>query len=247
MFVKFVIFAICLQIASACLGMGGCGGGCGMQQCGRYCARAKGAKTVSLEDRNAAPRNPDEEFLQCCQDRELPGACLSKCNFRSYTAASLRSMFLRLDACPIEAASALHFCATRGQDHRTCCGRNGVGSTSAGPRCFLFCDEEPRNRTQLDLTFLPCLDKFEEMKQCFWADAVNSHGYRNPLPVPARSPQRQLSSPNPYQSIYGINPQQQRFQQQQQFYNSQEQQRQQFYAPSSAGVRPLQPLAVSPI
>lgn len=88
------------------------------------------------------------------------------------------------------------------------------------------------------------------MKQCFWADAVNSHGYRNPLPVPARAPQRQLpqQSPNPYQSIYGINPQQQQ-QRQQQFYNSQEQQRQQqqYYAGSSAGVRPLQPLAVSPI
>ena len=50
-------------------------------------------------------------------------------------------MFFRLDACPIEAASAIHFCASRGKDHRTCCGRNGVGATEAGSRCFLFCDE----------------------------------------------------------------------------------------------------------
>lgn len=62
-------------------------------------------------------------------------------------------MFFRIDACPIEAASAIHFCASGGKDHRTCCGRNGVGATEAGARCFLFCDEVSRFFIDFTLNF----------------------------------------------------------------------------------------------
>uniref|UniRef100_A0A7E4ZSS4 DB domain-containing protein n=1 Tax=Panagrellus redivivus TaxID=6233 RepID=A0A7E4ZSS4_PANRE len=203
MLFKVLLVLVSVQVATACFGLGGCGG-CGMS-CGRFCSRARGSKTLSFDSKTpigdaVPPSNPDEEFLECCKDRDLPGACLSKCNYRAYTAATLRSMFFRMDACPIEAASALHFCASRSKDHRSCCARNGVGNTEAGGRCFLFCDEEPRNRTQLDLTFLPCLDKFEEMKQCFWSDTVKDYQFnsysRSALPEAAGS------QPLPQSAIY---------------------------------------------
>uniref|UniRef100_A0A0M3HKU0 DB domain-containing protein n=1 Tax=Ascaris lumbricoides TaxID=6252 RepID=A0A0M3HKU0_ASCLU len=41
-------------------------------------------------------------------------------------------MFFGLDACPIQAANTIHFCATRGVDHQHCCARNGVTTTLAG-------------------------------------------------------------------------------------------------------------------
>ncbi|VDN28352.1 unnamed protein product [Cylicostephanus goldi] len=31
-----------------------------------------------------------------------------------------------------------------------------------------FCDQRPGNVTQLDLTYLACYDRFENMKACFW-------------------------------------------------------------------------------
>ena len=33
-----------------------------------------------------------------------------------------------------------------------------------------FCDQRPGNVTQLDLTYLACYDRFENMKACFWQD-----------------------------------------------------------------------------
>ncbi|KAE9554522.1 hypothetical protein FO519_002278 [Halicephalobus sp. NKZ332] len=240
---KLLILALCVQVTVACFGLGGCGG-CGMS-CGRYCARAKGARTLAVGSGDVVGtrkyQNPDEEFFACCRDRGLPDACTSKCNYRSYTASSLRSMFFRLDACPIEAASAIHFCASGGKDHRTCCGRNGVGATEAGARCFIFCDEEPRNRTQLDLSFLPCLERFDQMKQCFYSDSVQSKQptfpyYRNPLPqspihpsgYPSQNPSGYPSqNPSVYTNQFGL-----------QRYDG-------AVTGPQAGVKPLQPLAVS--
>uniref|UniRef100_A0A914CJU5 Domain of unknown function DB domain-containing protein n=1 Tax=Acrobeloides nanus TaxID=290746 RepID=A0A914CJU5_9BILA len=160
-----------------CIGLGGCGGGggggCG---CGRGCARARASKTLRLGEggKPLSEMSPDEQFMECCRDRLLPDSCLSHCSYRTYTADVLRAMFLRIDACPIQAASDMHFCASQSQDHRRCCAERGIGYTAAGAKCFIFCDEEPRNSTQLDMTFLPCLDKFEDMKSCFWHEA-NSH------------------------------------------------------------------------
>lgn len=38
-------------------------------------------------------------------------------------------------------------------------------------QCFTFCDQRPGNVTQLDLSYLACYDRFENMKACFWQKA----------------------------------------------------------------------------
>lgn len=47
MLLKIIVLAFCVNVAVACFGLGGCGG-CGMS-CGRYCARAKGARTLAID------------------------------------------------------------------------------------------------------------------------------------------------------------------------------------------------------
>uniref|UniRef100_A0A8R1IQL7 Uncharacterized protein n=1 Tax=Caenorhabditis japonica TaxID=281687 RepID=A0A8R1IQL7_CAEJA len=37
--------------------------------------------------------------------------------------------------------------------------------------CFTFCDQRPGNVTQLDLSYLACYDRFENMKACFYQKA----------------------------------------------------------------------------
>ncbi|VDD88533.1 unnamed protein product [Enterobius vermicularis] len=117
-------------------------------------------------------QSPDQEFYECCKERGLPPSCLDKCSYSSYSGKALRDMFLRTDTCPVRAANDLHLCATRGRDHRMCCYKNGVTSTIAGDKCLLFCQKPPENQTELDLSYLPCYDQFEVMRQCFWSDAV---------------------------------------------------------------------------
>ena len=96
--------------------------------------------------------------------------------------------------------------------------------------------QEPRNRTQLDLSFLPCLERFEQMKQCFYADSVQSKQptfpyYRNPLPQTPIRPSTYPSSNSPgvYTNQFGI---------------------QRYDAPAAshpAEIKPLRPLSVSPL
>ncbi|CAD5220759.1 unnamed protein product [Bursaphelenchus xylophilus] len=159
---------------------GGCGGGYG---CGPYgCARlkARGSKTLKIKDVDdaeteeveKAPQTPDEKFMACCLSRRLPDQCLNKCSFSSYNRNALQNMYFRADSCPMQAAADLQFCAAQGRDHRECCARNGVGATVAGQKCLLFCDQRPGNTTQLDLSYMSCFDKFENMKGCFWHDIV---------------------------------------------------------------------------
>ncbi|KAK0414502.1 hypothetical protein QR680_011466 [Steinernema hermaphroditum] len=170
---------------------GGCGGGYACGQYGCYRARARSAKTVHVssdeqEDEyhhdeeyvadDREPQTPDEKFMACCRDRNLPDACLSKCSFRSYTRDALQAMYFRQDKCPMAAASELQFCAAQGRNHRECCARNGVASTLAGPKCLTFCDQRPGNITKLDLTYMACFDRFENMKGCFWHDLTKGHG-----------------------------------------------------------------------
>lgn len=49
-----------------------------------------------------------------------------------------------------------------------CCVRNGVANTLAGDKCLTFCNQVPGNVTHLDMTYLSCYDRFENMKGCFW-------------------------------------------------------------------------------
>uniref|UniRef100_A0A0M3I3X6 GON domain-containing protein n=1 Tax=Ascaris lumbricoides TaxID=6252 RepID=A0A0M3I3X6_ASCLU len=120
--------------------MGGCGGGCG-----RCCARAKGSKTFSasgiVRGGGSLERrlDPNERFFECCKEQQLPPSCLNKCSYSNYNQVTIRNMFFGLDACPIQAANTIHFCATRGVDHQHCCARNGVTTTLAGSKCLIFC------------------------------------------------------------------------------------------------------------
>ncbi|VDK58012.1 unnamed protein product [Anisakis simplex] len=150
-------------------GGGGGGGGGGIGGCSQCCARARGTKTHSGNPKqfgavlrtdgnrpstmvliqlaificdlplNMKLKNPNDDFLTCCKDAGLPSACLSKCSFSRYNKDTLRNMFFGLDACPIQAANDMHFCATKSMDHRECCARNGVGNTLAGDKCLIFC------------------------------------------------------------------------------------------------------------
>ena len=94
-------------------------------------------------------------FLECCEDRQLPDSCLSRCNFNTYTKESVSTipiactyykssiismlvqligMYFKTDGCPIEAAAELQYCAARGRDHTACCRQNQVHTTLAGEK-----------------------------------------------------------------------------------------------------------------
>ncbi|CAP33947.2 Protein CBG15775 [Caenorhabditis briggsae] len=113
-------------------------------------------------------KNPNFIFRQCCEQRGLPDACLNKCHFNSYTKDALQGMYFKTDGCPLEAAADMHFCAAQGRDHTQCCVRNGVTTTLAGQKCLTFCDQRPDRVTKLDYSYVPCYDRFENMKQCFY-------------------------------------------------------------------------------
>uniref|UniRef100_A0A0N5B7U3 DB domain-containing protein n=1 Tax=Strongyloides papillosus TaxID=174720 RepID=A0A0N5B7U3_STREA len=118
----------------------------------------------------SSPIDPNTAFLNCCMDRQLPDACLEKCNFNRFNKNTLTEMYFKRDACPIAALSELQFCAARGKDHRPCCARNGVTTTLAGEKCLIFCDQTPGKVTPLDMSYISCFDRFENMKSCFWHD-----------------------------------------------------------------------------
>ncbi|VDD98106.1 unnamed protein product [Enterobius vermicularis] len=79
-------------------------------------------------------------------------------------------MYFKQDPCPLEAMKEMQFCAAQGQDHRPCCARNGVTTTLAGAKCLTFCDQRPGIITRLDMSYVSCFDRFENMKSCFWHD-----------------------------------------------------------------------------
>uniref|UniRef100_A0A914D871 Domain of unknown function DB domain-containing protein n=1 Tax=Acrobeloides nanus TaxID=290746 RepID=A0A914D871_9BILA len=174
-----------------------CGGGCGTgYQCGQYgCyrertysrARVHGSKSAIRsqsrlfgkerfralssriqEEEDSRSNNPNMMFMQCCENRGLPDACLQKCTFNSYTKDALLNMYFRTDECPIEAAAEIQYCAAQGQDHRECCAMNGVHTTLAGEKCLIFCDQRPGNVTVLDMSYISCYERFDEIKTCFW-------------------------------------------------------------------------------
>ncbi|KAI6240914.1 hypothetical protein M3Y99_00400100 [Aphelenchoides fujianensis] len=113
--------------------------------------------------------NPNNLFRQCCEDRRLPDACLSKCNFNVFNKAALEAMYFKNDACPLEASADIQYCAAQGRDHRPCCFRNGIQSTAAGEKCLAFCDQRAGQVIKLDFSYLPCYDK-QWIKKCFFDD-----------------------------------------------------------------------------
>ncbi|KAK0412989.1 hypothetical protein QR680_006523 [Steinernema hermaphroditum] len=131
---------------------------------------AASPSVAALRRSSTAFSNPNEAFLNCCMDRKLPDACLKHCNFRGYSKETLTAMYFKSDACPLEAMREIQFCAAQGRDHRSCCARNGVTTTLAGPKCLTFCDQRPGRVTQLDTSYISCFDRFESMKACFYHD-----------------------------------------------------------------------------
>lgn len=103
-------------------------------------------------------------------DRKLPDACLKKCQYNEYRRDSIIGMYLKQDDCPIEAVREIQFCAAQGKDHTDCCERNGVGTTLAGQKCFVFCNQKPGRVTQLDMTYLPCFEVcfLKVLKKFIW-------------------------------------------------------------------------------
>ncbi|CAB04461.1 DB domain-containing protein [Caenorhabditis elegans] len=126
--------------------------------------------SVLRNSKSEQPINPDRAFYECCIDRKLPDACLSKCSFGAFTKPTLQAMYFKQDPCPLDAMKEMQFCAAQGRDHRDCCARNGVTTTLAGPKCLSFCDQRLGRNQQLDMSYVPCFDRFESMKSCFWHD-----------------------------------------------------------------------------
>jgi hypothetical protein len=85
-------------------------------------------------------------------------------------------MFFKIDACPIEFAADIHFCAAQGKDHSQCCVSQGVGMTLGGQRCLIFCNQVPGYVTPLDLSYMPCYDRFDAMKDCFYSSIMTDVG-----------------------------------------------------------------------
>ncbi|VDN18254.1 unnamed protein product [Gongylonema pulchrum] len=52
---------------------------------------------AELPEKAHAYRDPNEAFLECCMDRQLPDACLSKCNFNYYNRQTVRNCFYFLN------------------------------------------------------------------------------------------------------------------------------------------------------
>ncbi|GMS84599.1 hypothetical protein PENTCL1PPCAC_6774 [Pristionchus entomophagus] len=125
------------------------------------------------DERPPLPSDPNAAFMACCESRGLPDACLHKCTFNTYTKDSLTRMYFKQDACPLQASAEIQFCAAQGRDHRECCARNGVANTISGSKCLTFCDQRPGNVTMLDMSYIGCYDRFENMKSCFWHDMAS--------------------------------------------------------------------------
>uniref|UniRef100_A0AAF5DP49 DB domain-containing protein n=1 Tax=Strongyloides stercoralis TaxID=6248 RepID=A0AAF5DP49_STRER len=180
-----LISALYLSFSEACFSSGICGGGCAPPPPAPVCSSGCGAgytcgqygcyrvRTLKIdEDDSNKQLNPDQRFMACCQSRNLPDSCLNKCTYSTYTRQALQNMYFRTDNCPMQAAADIQYCAAEGKDHRECCYRNGITTTLAGAKCLTFCDQRPGNITKLDFSYMPCYDRFENIKQCFY-QAVN--------------------------------------------------------------------------
>ncbi|CEF70557.1 Domain of unknown function DB domain-containing protein [Strongyloides ratti] len=123
-------------------------------------------ESTSLITNNISP-SPDDKFLECCQSRDLPKICQNICSYSNYTKKTLQQMYFNTNGCPLSAISSIHFCASGGKNHKECCIKKGVSLTPSGDRCLIFCDTEPAIPMQLDISYVNCYEKFDEMKECF--------------------------------------------------------------------------------
>uniref|UniRef100_A0A1I8BIK4 DB domain-containing protein n=1 Tax=Meloidogyne hapla TaxID=6305 RepID=A0A1I8BIK4_MELHA len=182
--ILFRILFLCQWIKTilSCISLGGCSflsGYPGYQRCltatgatyyrncyGGICRhhRLKGSQILSLNESDS-------------ENNKTTGDENEEEEKDDFGAIQLRSMFLHSDDCPIESASIIHFCASQNQDHRECCLRSGIEQTRAGPKCLLFCDKMPENETLLDLSYLPCFERFSEMKRCFYENSLRTIDY----------------------------------------------------------------------
>ncbi|CAI5444771.1 unnamed protein product [Caenorhabditis angaria] len=189
-----LVLALLIVVASTCKSNGSCGC-CGC----RAKAKARAANRVNIDefdpkddgnifgleiwndtkihvnDNNVARlTNPNHLFHLCCENRKLPAACVQKCHFNVYDKQVLENIFIGTDDCPLDFLPEMQFCAAQGKDHRECCTARGVGDTPAGSKCLTFCDQRPDIYTPIDYSYSPCLDRFEDMKQCFYNDIRKS-------------------------------------------------------------------------
>ncbi|VDM67480.1 unnamed protein product [Strongylus vulgaris] len=73
------------------------------------------SSSVAENRKSKGPIDPNQAFLDCCMDRQLPDPCLSKCNFRIYTKDALTAMYFKHDPCPLAAMKEMQFCAAQGR------------------------------------------------------------------------------------------------------------------------------------
>ncbi|CAA83014.1 DB domain-containing protein [Caenorhabditis elegans] len=192
----FVLLATLLILTDACGSSGACGCcGCRAKAKARAAKRVSGdlvqefdgkddgnifglkvwndTKTPITEKSIQLLTNPNHLFHVCCEERQLPPACVQKCHFNVYNKGVLESMFFGSSECPIEFLPEMQFCAAQGKDHSQCCSQSQVDATTAGSKCLTFCDQTPDLYTPIDYSYAPCLDRFEDMKRCFY-DNVKS-------------------------------------------------------------------------
>ncbi|VDP17139.1 unnamed protein product [Onchocerca flexuosa] len=114
-----------------------------------------------------------QPVVPACSGGCVPGygcgqyGCYSRARARSSKILDDGAIYLHFDRCPLSALTDISYCAAAGTDHTECCVRNDVTTTLAGRKCLIFCDQRPGNVTQLDLSYLPCYDRFENIKLCF--------------------------------------------------------------------------------
>ncbi|CAI2347844.1 unnamed protein product [Caenorhabditis sp. 36 PRJEB53466] len=196
----FLLLATVILLSDAC----GSSGACGCCGC-RARAKARASKRVSgdivenfdekddgnifglrvwndsstVNEKNLPKlTNPNHLFHICCEERQLPPACVQKCHFNVYNKEVLESMFFGTSECPLEFLPEMQFCAAQGKDHSACCSESQVDGTTAGSKCLTFCDQRPDIYTPIDYSYAPCLDRFEDMKRCFY-DTVKTDAVRH--------------------------------------------------------------------
>uniref|UniRef100_A0A915E9N0 Domain of unknown function DB domain-containing protein n=1 Tax=Ditylenchus dipsaci TaxID=166011 RepID=A0A915E9N0_9BILA len=156
-----------------CGGSGGCGGtyGCGPYGCYRMRARGSTSFQPSAGSSSSSAiqlmRSKTKSFGPSSLDefederKTINGSPFTRC---LPSQVPFRRMAVHWKQC-----GRFSFALLKG-DHRECCARNGVTSTIAGEKCLTFCDQRPGKVVQLDLSYVPCFDRFESMKSCFWND-----------------------------------------------------------------------------
>uniref|UniRef100_A0A1I7TNK0 DB domain-containing protein n=1 Tax=Caenorhabditis tropicalis TaxID=1561998 RepID=A0A1I7TNK0_9PELO len=173
---SFVILFTIILLADACGSSGACGCcGCRAKAKARASKRVSGDIVQEMDDKDDGNifglkiwndtktpiteksiqllTNPNHLFHICCEERQLPPACIQKCHFNVYNKEVLESMFFRTSECPIEFLPEMQFCAAQGKDH-----------SQVIRDCVSY--------TMFHLSVVLKM-RFEDMKQCFY-DNVKS-------------------------------------------------------------------------